>query len=335
VLAYVIPQRIKERTDYALVRTEDRYSDQMRVVRATAARVEQPHSRPSTNSGEVPLLATGATRAQIAALGEERMSRPSGPLERAAVSAQREAIALRGDRAVVLSERAATARRRAWVAGAAGLAALTGWVFVIFTPFSVVAATVITAAFAGIVAAGARAAAAQRRADSHLLKVAREVEAAATATQALHRVTVERAHGREAEPSDVETQAIRVVTAEDLAPLAVPAPLPAPELPAVDAAAAVAAAEEAAVWADESSDWTPQPLPAPSYTLKPTVRPQYARPLTEDDYAGSSYGVPASPYAPPAASSDATAAREDDSAEAHPVTGQLDAILARRRRASA
>ncbi len=39
VLAYVLPQRIRERSDYALVRTEDRYSAEMRVVRATAARV--------------------------------------------------------------------------------------------------------------------------------------------------------------------------------------------------------------------------------------------------------------------------------------------------------
>ena len=43
VLAYVIPQRIKERSDYALVRTEDRYSAQMRVVKATASRVASGH----------------------------------------------------------------------------------------------------------------------------------------------------------------------------------------------------------------------------------------------------------------------------------------------------
>src|SRR6187402_2105751 len=116
VLAYVIPQRIKEQADYALVRTEDRYSAQMRVVKATAQRMEQAHSRPSSDSGEVPLLVTGAARAQISALGEDRMSRPSGPLDRAAVSAKREALALRGDRAAVIADRKATARRRAWVA---------------------------------------------------------------------------------------------------------------------------------------------------------------------------------------------------------------------------
>ena len=39
VLAYVLPQRIRERSDYALVRVEDRYSADMRVERASAARV--------------------------------------------------------------------------------------------------------------------------------------------------------------------------------------------------------------------------------------------------------------------------------------------------------
>lgn len=313
VLAYVIPQRIKERSDYALVRTEDRYSDQMRVVRATAARIERAHTRPSTNSGEVPLLVTGSSRAQIAALGDQRMSRPAGPLERAAVSAQREAITMRGDRAVVLSARKATARRRARVASAAGLLAIAAWVAVIFSPFSVVAATLISTAFGGIVVAGARAASAQRKADAHVHMVAREVEAAATATQALRRVSAARARGVEAEPSDVETQAIRVVTTADLAPLAAPAPLPAPELPVVDAEPEL------------SSDWTPKDMPAPAYTLKASVRPQYARPLTTDDYAASS-------YAAPAASAPVPAQGEDESA---PMTGQLDAILARRRRASA
>lgn len=42
VLAYVLPQRIRERSDYAMVRTEDRYSADMRVVRASAARVAPP-----------------------------------------------------------------------------------------------------------------------------------------------------------------------------------------------------------------------------------------------------------------------------------------------------
>lgn len=317
VLAYVIPQRIKERADYALVRTEDRYSDQMRVVKATAARVE--HRRPSSDSGEVPLLVTGTARAQIAALGEDRMSRPYGPLDRAAVTAQREALALRGDRARIIAKRRAAARRRATVAGFFGLVAMVGWVLAGVTAFPSVAAAVLTAVFGGVVVAGARAAAAQREADAHLHLVAREVEAAATATQALRRVTAQRASGvADAEPNDLETQAIRVVTAADLAPLAAPAPVPSPVLPAIEEAEEETSVAPAAMALDEAG-WELREMPAPSYTLKPTVRPQYARPLTDSDIAAASYRAPGS--AP--------------EAEVAPATGQLDAILARRRRASA
>ncbi|MGC4174476.1 hypothetical protein [Demequina sp.] len=327
VLAFVIPQRIKERSDYALVRTEDRYSAQMRVVKASARRVETAHSRPSSDSGEVPLLVTGAARAQIAALGEERMSRPAGPLERAAVSAQREAIALRGDRAAVIADRKATARRRARVASIAGFVAVTGWVLAAVTPFPAVLAAVLTALFGGVLVAGARAASAQRAADAHLHLVAREVEAAATATQALRRVAAERAAGVDAEPSDLETQAIRVVTAADLAPLAVPAPIPSPVLPSVEEPPHTSATPAVhPAWQDDDANWAPRELPAPAYTLKPAVRPQSARPLDESDYAGASYAVsaPARAERPAELVEEVTAASDN-----------LDAILARRRRATA
>ena len=62
-------------------------------------------------------------------------------------------------------------------------------------------------------------------------------------------------------------------------------------------------------------------MPAPAYTLKPSVRPQYARPLDESDLAGSSYA--------------AAVLAEAASTESAPASGQLDAILARRRRATA
>jgi len=326
VLAYVIPQRIQERSDYALVRTEDRYSAQMRVVKASARRVEAAHSRPSSDSGEVPLLVTGTARAQIAALGDARMSRPAGPLERAAVSAQREAIALRGDRAVVLAARRATARRRARVALSSGLIAVLGWVAAAATPFPSVLAAVLTALFGGVVVAGARAASAQRKADAHLNLVAREVEAAATATQALKRVTAERAQGVvDAEPNDLETQAIKVVTAADLAPLAAPAPIPSPALPEAPAHTSATPAVHPA-WEDEA-DWSPRAMPAPTYTLKASVRPQYARPLDDGDLAGSSYA--------PAASAAGVSGGAGDSQEAAAPVQPLEAILQRRRQASA
>ncbi len=314
VLAYAIPQRIRERTDYALVRTEDRYSADMRVVRTTAERLERT-SRHSSDSEGVPLLVTGAARASIASLGASMMSRPATALDRVATTAERERRSLRGDRTAVLRVRKAHARRRAAVAGVLALAAAGAWGLAIAGTVSTVVGAIVTAVFAGAVVLGARAAAAQRKTDARILLVAREVEAAATATQALRRVSVERAKGHVVEPTPVETQAIRIVTAEDLAPLAAPAQVPAPSLPVV-------AAEER-----ESGAWSPRSLPAPAYTLKAAVRQQEARPLVASDFATH------------ADTAESTSGTDDAEApapsETRPATGQLDAILARRRRVSA
>lgn len=310
VVAYVLPQRIKERSEYALVRTEDRYSAQMRVVRSSAERIQRAISRPSTDSGEVPLLTTGVKRAErVASERAESMSRPSGPLDRAATFAQRESYHLRRDRREILAERAAQAKRRVAVAGIMLVATLTTWGFVAFAGASAIIGAAVTAVLVAVVTQGARAAAAQRRADERVLLVAREVEAAATATQALRVVSRERAAGRTAEPSDVATQAIRIVTAEDLAPLAAPAPVVAEE--------PVAVAEPAP---EESAAWSPPAMPAPSYTLKATVRQREARPVSADDYDAAR-----------ARAARWGEAQEPAATEAEPATGALDAILARRR----
>ena len=307
VVAYVLPQRMRERTDYALVRTEDRYSAHMRVVKSTAQRVSQREHTSGVPAS--PLLVTGTARASIAALGEETMSRPSGPLERATAAAQRESIALRQDRARVRAARAAQARRRATVASLTAIVAITLWVLVPAMGLSAFVAATATALFGGVVMAGARTAAAQRQIDAQVQAVAREVEAAAMGTQALHRVSQERASGRDMEPNDTETQAIRVLTSDDLAPTAAPASVPSPVVPGRDV---------------DSQGWNPPQMPAPAYTLKPAVRQQRARPLSDHDYAA------------------AAKAAQERAAEVNPDTqspsetaGTLDAILARRRSASA
>ncbi len=341
VLAYVLPQRMRERAEYALVRTEDRYSADMRVVKTTARRVEADRAaRRESTSGEVPLLVTGAARASVAGLGASHLSRPATPLDRAATLAQRERLALRRDRSALLAERKAQARRRARVAlGAATLAAVS-WILVAATAFPALVAAIATAAFAGITVAGARAAHAQRVADSHVLAVAREVEAAATATQALRRVSRERAQGHEAEPSDLETQAIKVVTAENLAPLSAPAPLPKPELPGVrtDAHETVETGSisrggivDGDAFAEDDGGWSPQEMPAPAYTLKPTVRQRPARPIDDEDYSRSA--AVAERWVDSKHRVDERQPREE--AKPAAASGTLDAILARRRQASA
>lgn len=329
VLAYVIPQRIRERGDYALVRTEDRYSADMRVVRSSAQRLETPRQRPSSNSGEVPLLVTGQARAQIAALGQSRMSRPAGPLDRAATAAQRERLHLHRDQAGSRAERAARARRRARVAGGTLAATLVSWILVAATAVAPLVAALVTALFVAAVGFGARAAAAERQADSQVRRVAREVEAAATATQALRVVARARAEGREVQPSDTATQAIQVLTAEDLAPLAAPAPLPAPEIVPWDTGET---AEPTQVVEPAASPWRPKTMPVPAYALRPAVRQHVARPLSDNDFAASALAAERAVRAKAAQERAAAAARQADlGAMAEPTSGALDTILARRR----
>jgi hypothetical protein len=67
-------------------------------------------------------------------------------------------------------------------------------------------------------------------------------------------------------------------------------------------------------------------MPVPAYALKASVRQQTARQLSEDDYAASSHATHQ------AAQSEATT---DQAVHDVPRTGALDAILAKRRQASA
>jgi len=329
-LAYVLPQRIRERSDYALVRTEDRYSADMRVVRASAARVAPRDA--SSASTEVPLLVTGAARAKVRALGDQHMSRPQGPLDRVATHAQRESLHLRQDRMGSMAQRAFQARRRAAMSGIAAVAALIAWILVVATGFPAIIAAVVSAGLVTAVASSAKAAGAERKALAQVRGVMREVEAAATATRALRAVAAARASGMHAEPSAVATQAIAIVTSADLAPLAAPALTRraaaerAAHAAAVEEAIQAAAVDDARLLADDAAGWRPRTMPVPAYALRPAVRQQVARHMSEDDYAASTHAYDR------AARAEASAER---SAQQAPTTGALDAILARRKQASA
>ncbi len=329
-LAYVLPQRIRERSDYALVRTEDRYSADMRVVRASAARVAPRDA--SSASTEVPLLVTGAARAKVRALGDQHMSRPQGPLDKAATHAQRESLRLRQDRMGSMAQRAVQARRRGAVSAIATVVTLIAWILVAATGFPAIIAAVVSAGLVTAVGSSAKAAAAERKALAEVRGVMREVEAAATATRALRAVAAARAGGLHAEPSAVATQAIAIVTSADLAPLAAPALTRraaverAAHAAAVEEAIQAAAADEAHLLAGDSAGWRPRTMPVPAYALRPAVRQQVARHMSEDDYAASTHAYDR------AARAEASAER---SALQSPTTGALDAILARRKQASA
>lgn len=339
VVAYVLPQRIREQSDYAHVRSDDRYSAQLRVVKSTASRVERSAARPSTDSSAVPLLVTGTERASS-------MSRPVGPLDKAATQAQREQMALHRDRAAARSHRASQARRRAVLSSVFALGTATAWGFVIWGSLPAVVAAVVTAGLVSVVGVSARTAAAQRAVDARQAATVREVEAVATATQALRVVTRERAAGHDVQPSELATAAIRVVTTADLARTAEGA------VPA-EADGEAGAGKRAGA----GRSWSPPEMPAPAYTLKTEVTPRQARPLTDDDYSAATAraarweglgdpealqearrsGTAGASGQADAASTEADAGGTGVAGAAEPEasSGALDAILARRRRASA
>jgi hypothetical protein len=195
--------------------------------------------------------------------------------------------------------------------------------------------------FGSSVVAGRRAARAYADQDARLIPVATEVMVAATAAGAIQRVSTERAVGRPAMPTASETQAIRALLAKDLRPKnlvpgASPARLPRPELPGF---------AEPAV---DDPSWTPNTMPVPSYTLKPSARPGTARPISEEDLAAGTRAAEeavdrriaereAEQRRGAAAASARPAPQQpaERDADPQPATATLDAILARRRRQSA
>lgn len=254
------------------------------------------------------------------------MSRPQGPLDKATTHAQRESLHLRRDRMGSVAQRAAQARRRALVSGVVALATLIAWILVAATPLSAIIAAIVTAALVTVVGSSARAASAERASLVHERGVVHEVEAAATATRALRAVASARASGVTVQPSAVATQAIAIVTSADLAPLTAPALERHRTAAAVEEAIRSAAAEDAELRADQAAGWRPRTMPVPAYALKPSVRQQVARHLSEDDYAASTHASDR------AGRAEATTVRATQHA---PTTGTLDAILARRKQASA
>lgn len=336
VLAYALPQRVRERGDYALVRTEDRYSAEMRVVRSTAQRLAQRPTQAPSASGETPLLVTGAARVRVAQVGAEHMSRPHGPLDRAATQAQREQYHLLRDRLGSRAERAYRARRRGAAAVALAIVSAVAWALVPGAGVTPWLGAVTTGALVSVVAYSVRTGVVERRALEAGKAVVREVQAAAAATRALSVVSEARARGDQAEPSDVATQAIRIITATDLAPLQAPAlRRAAAQATAAEPVRAASPARSRAPQSDEG--WRPRTMPVPAYALKASVRQRQARELSEDDYAASSHADYRA--AVHEAAAERAAARERAAGEAAPAAqpagATLDAILAKRKRASA
>lgn len=355
LFGYLVPHLVHSRQQLAEARVEDRFSTTLRVVGTGATtRRTAPEEHHGTREGR-PYLHDPRRRTEAPAV-----NRPTTPSERAAAEARRLAAA-RAARAAEISRRKAAARRRLVLTLVLLTASVAGWVGFGVASMSVALGAVPTALLAVVLVLGRRAAkiaarrnAADRAAMARLelrpearprpvssRRVAGAASAApsAGASAADGTPVAEETRSSEASPAPDSTDVpdvdepgaeeapARVTTAAE-------AGAPSSDRPSAPAETTTRAAEADA----DERGWTPVPVPAPSYTLKPAaprrdIAPYEApepvvaaaQPVVESGLAGSPYAAVADPQS------------EDVAA---PVVGparglDLDSVLARRRAATA
>lgn len=342
-IAYLVPHRLRYRQQLLESRTDDRFSERLRVlrvaqvadqgpavtgtrkglvVRRATGRGQTQDESPGVGTARVQLhapRATGPGASAAAGTGREArgggsMDRPHGTRDRVAADAARRSAAEHSQRAAHLARRASAARRRALLTLVLVVAVATGWSVVGLAGASVLLGVVPTVALGAALTLGRRAVVSAGRAD------------AAWAAGATTRVAVPAssrrtgAVGRAVRPSDATTEVMARIAAQGAgsAPATVPEPGAAPAAPEASQIQQTTVDDEAG-----SGTWAPVPVPRPAYTLKPSARRPEPAPLVLDPSDV--------PTAPAAAEEPAEPAEARTAATALGAGLDLDAILARRR----
>lgn len=302
-IAYLVPHRLRYRQQLLESRTDDRFSERLRVVR-----VARTAPRGATAERQMPARPRRVLlHPPRAGQGGGSMDRPHGTSDRIAADAARRSAAEHAGRAAHLARRAAAARRRAVLAVTLLAASLTAWGAVGLAGASVAVAVVLSVLLSGVLVLGRRAVVAAARADSAWVAGA-ATRLPATAGDGRRLPT---AVGRAVQPSEAVTEVMARVAVPDAVQAdagdgAVPA------VPDVEAPPAPGPTPEAI-------GWVPVPVPRPTYTLKPAARRPDPAPLVLQDA--------------PAAARAAEAQTPAGGVADRPVGLDLDAILARRRAA--
>jgi hypothetical protein len=252
-IAYLVPHWLRHRQQFLESRTDDRFSERLRVIRVARG---HPADRSAERRAYAPL-------AQVvlhpALRGGRPMDRPHATGDRVAADAARRRAADHAHRTAVRARRAARARRRAVLAVVLLVASAVGWSAVGVAGLAMVAGLVPSALLLTVLVAGRRAALADGR------QAVRGGPAAERASAHLGRRARRTTVGRAVRPSDAVTEVLaRVASAES--------ELSAPR------------AEQVAA---DPDGWVPVPVPVPAYTLKPAVRRAEPPPLVLDDRTGS------------------------------------------------
>lgn len=182
--AYLVPHRLRFRQQLLEARTDDRFSDELRVVRVAGARAERAEGtgtrrRPGRSVPSAQDVGRGTRRPYLhpPGRGDGTMHRPHGAADRITADAARAVAAERARRVAQLARRRAAARRRAVLTAVLLVATVAGWSVVGLTTAPVLAGALPSALLVLTLALGRRAVVAARRADAAWAARARELAA--------------------------------------------------------------------------------------------------------------------------------------------------------------
>src|SRR5699024_6068938 len=187
--------------------------------------------------------------------------------QRLAAADARRAAAARAARAAAASRRAAAARRRLVLTLALLAVTAVTWTLVRLISAPIAAAIVPTVLFLGVLVLGRRAARLAKAADARL---AEEVERARRADQARAARIAASTHAREQDAGPQGQSSLRIEVD--------PAQLLAEEQAAEDVSAPAARTDQS---------WTPVPVPAPVYTMKPAAPRREVEPVLAESDSGT------------------------------------------------
>jgi hypothetical protein len=276
-IAYLVPHKLRHRQQLLESRTDDRFSDALRVLAVTGPDGSDRRRRADVarsvrwDCGPVEKrvgLLTPGTGNRIAGTdrGATDVDRPHGTQDRIGADAARRVAQLHGAHAAATARRGAAARRRGVLAGALLLATVAGWVVVGVTALGVLAGVVPTLLLAGVLGLGRRAVVQGRAAEEEWER--RIAEASAPLRQRAARPGRQGARGRAVRPSLTDTQAITRVRAD---------------LPARTSTRLQDGGRE-------GDTWSPVAVPAPTYTMKASAPRREPAPLGEVE--GSTQAAP-------------------------------------------
>ena len=245
-IAYLVPHLLRYRQQLLESRTDDRFSEYLRVVRvARATKGALAGRQVAAPAGRV-LLHPPAGR------GGGSVDRPHALADRVVADAARRTATERAQRAAYLARRSAGAHRRAVLAALLLVLAVAGWVGAVAGGPVLALGLAPTAVLAAVLALGRRAVLLGRRADA-------DWTSGRSAVAPAQRVPMAVGHA-------VRSEDVTEVMARVAATAAQPEADVVPE-----------AAETSA--ATVGPTWVPVPVPRPAYALKPAVRRPEPAPL--------------------------------------------------------